>query len=318
MNVFHKNDQFIPIFYRRYLKSEPLVSKAAINGLTDGTFSITKGNILNVNGGYGIGKDIHVLVKSTGKEVFNGQVALDTAHFLKTTYKVDEQQVKALTEAVQDQIKKDMEIADREIRQRFETVQSYGTQKLEIISKELPDFKQFGQEYSAEIMKLAEELKADENIKKAIEVIGPAIEEFSKYFEEFLNIAGSQFTTLQQFCQGICNQITAAFNERVLPELKKFNDSLHGLLNEVISQGVKLITAALERAAKALKEFEADFNKLSQSVKDLTGGVFESITTFVNEIIQEVKGIYEQVIEAIKSLPGKLIDKFKCRDQIFK
>lgn len=288
----------------RYLNSEPLVSKAAVNGLTDGSFTITKGNLLNVDGGYGLGKDIHVTVKGSGKEVFNGKVTLDTAHFLKTSYKVDEQQVKALSAAVMDQIKKDMESADRVVREKFEKVKTYGLTKAETATKALPDFKQFGQEYTTEVTNLASELQEDQNLMKAIEVVTPILSEFAKYFDEFMRVLGEQFEVLQALCQRVFQEATTAFNERILPELKKFYDAMQAMLEELISQGTKWATAAFERAAKALKAFEDDFNKISQAFKELTGGIFEAVAQYVNEIIEEVKAIYMQFREALKTLPG--------------
>lgn len=300
----------------RYLKSEPFVSKASIKGLSEGTFTLTKGALLNVDGGYGLGKDIHMLVKGSGKEVFNGKVALDTAHFLKTTYKVDDQQVKALTTAVQDQIKKDMETAKNDVNDKFEKVKKYRSDKIEAAEKALPDFRQFNQEYSKDVQALIKELQEDQNVMKFMEIVSPVLTELSKYFEEFVNIFGEQYEFLEEFCRNMCTELSTAFNERILPELKKFYNSLQTLLEELMSQGTKIVTALLERASKALKSFEEDFNKISQSFKDITGGIFESITQYVNGIIDEVKAIYENVRETLKSLPG--LDALKTKyDEYF-
>lgn len=288
----------------RYLKSEPFVSKASIKGLSEGSFTLTKGQLLNVDGGYGLGKYLHMLVKGSGKEVFNGKVALDTAHFLKTTYKVDEQQVKALTTAVQDQIKKDIETAKNDVTEKFEKVKKYRTDKIDAAEKALPDFRQFNQEYSKDIQALLKELQEDQNVMKLMEIVTPVLAELSKYFEELVNIFGEQYEVLEEFCKKICNEISIAFNERILPELKAFYNSLQVFLEELISQGTKMVTAVFERASKALKTFEEDFNKISQAFKDITGGIFESITLYVNGIIEEVKAIYQNVRETLNSLPG--------------
>lgn len=288
----------------RYLNTEPFVSKARIHGLTEGSFTITKGQLLDVNGGYGIGKDIHLVVKGSGQEVFNGKVALDTAHFLNTDYKVDDEQVKHLTGKIQEQIKKDLQAADEEIKSKFEKVKNYRAEKLDKMIKALPDFRTFSKQYSAEIQKLTKELQEDENIKKFLEIVTPVITELSENFGKVSAAIGEQIGAIQQFIQQLYEQVNTAFNDRILPELKKLYDALQSLTRELIDQGTKMITAVFERAAKALKIFQDDFNKLSAAFKDLTGGTFETLASYVKEILNEFKELYGQLREQLANLPG--------------
>ncbi|KAG5666411.1 hypothetical protein PVAND_014440 [Polypedilum vanderplanki] len=288
----------------RYLKSEPFTTKAKINGLTEGSITITKGNLLNIDGGYTIGKDLHLIVKASGKEVFNSKVALNTAHFLKTDYKVDDAQVKAFSTQIEKEIKTDFDNAATEFKKHLEDAKTYGTQKGQNLVKALPDFANFRQQYSEELTALKKELNDDTNIKKLVEIVGPIIDDISKYFEQIMTIISQQIQIIQESLRQLCDEINKSLNERILPELKKFYDTLQALLSELIGQGTKIVTAVFERAAKALKVFEEDYNKISQSFKEITGGTFEAISTYVKEVINEFKELYHEIREQMKTLPG--------------
>jgi ElaB/YqjD/DUF883 family membrane-anchored ribosome-binding protein len=266
---------------------------------------MNKGRLLAVDGGYGLGKDIHLRVLGAGKEIFNGNVALDSAHFLQTNYKVNDAEVKAFTATLQDQLKKDLEAANADVKQKFEKIKAYRAEKLERMLKALPDMRRFNQEYDNEIKKLAEELKADPNIQKFLDIITPFITEISNYFRTLSAIMSEQIEFIQAFTAQLYSDFMTSFNEKVLPELEKLYHKLQDLLRELVDNATKAASAAFERAAKALKAFEGDFNKISQAFKDVTGGTFESLTQYVKEIVAEVKQLYEQIREQIKQLPGE-------------
>lgn len=265
---------------------------------------MNKGSLLNVDAGYGLGKDIHLKVLGSGKEIFNGNVALDSAHFLKTNYKVDDEQVKAFSAALQEQLKKDCDAAEADVKDKFEKIKSYRAQKIERLQKALPDFSKFTQEYMIEVSALIEELKSDPNVKKLMDTITPFITEITKYFETLMTIISEQVTFMQEFSTQIYNDFMTTFNEKILPELQKMYSKMQELAKELIENATKAATAAIERAAKALKIFEEDFNRVSQTFKDLTGGSFETLSQYVKEIFDEFKQLYTQVREHFKTLPG--------------
>lgn len=266
---------------------------------------MNKGRLLNVDGGYGLGKDIHLRVIGNGQELFNGKIALDSSHFLKTEYNVDEAQVKAFSTTLQDQLKRDFDAANADVKNKFAKIQEYGAEKRERLQRALPDFRRFTQEYSNEITKLGDELKSDPNVQKIIDTVTPFITEISKFFENMNEIFSKQIEFFTEFFNQIYNDFMTAFNERILPELQKMYEKLQELFKELVENATRAASATIERAAKALKTFQEDFNKISQSFKDMTGGTFETFTQYVTEIIKEVKDLYEQIREQFKTLPGE-------------
>ena len=288
----------------KYLGSEPVVQKSSITGLTQGSFTLSKGNLFNVDSGYGIGKDIHLIVTGSGKEVFNGKIALDQSHFLSSNYHVDEAQFKAFTNNLQEQVKKDLDTADSEVKDKFNRLQSFWNEKLGKIQQAVPDFTQFQAEYQQELNKLVDELKQDPAIKKIIDQVAAIVGELAKAFEQISKAVSEQLATVEKALKENYEQSVKAFNENILPEIKKLYESLQQLLSEVYEQSVKLLTAVFERIAKALKTFEEDFNNISKAIKEATGNSYEAIGDFINSISQELKDLFETIKQQLQSLPG--------------
>ena len=288
----------------KYLGSDPVVQKSAINGLTEGTFTMSKGKLFNIDSGYSIGKDLHLVVIGSGKEIFNGKIALDQSHFLSSNYHVDDAQLKAFTGQLQDQIKKDLTKGEAEIKDKFNKMQTYWTQKLDKIQKAAPDFSQLQNEYQQEVTKLVEELKKDPAIKKLIDQVTAVVGEIAQTFSQLSGAFSEQLATIEKAAREFYEQALTAFNEKILPEIKKLYESLQTLVSELYEQSVKLLTAAFERVAKALKIFEEDFNKISKAIRDTFGSSYEAIGQFIKEITQEIKDLIELLKQQFQSLPG--------------
>lgn len=286
------------------LGSDPVVQKTEIKGLTEGSFTMNKGKLFNIDSGYAIGKDLHLLVKGAGIEIFNGKIALDQSHFLTSNYHVDEAQMKAFTAQLQDQIKKDYQSAEADVKDKFVRAQAYWTHKLDKIQKATPDFAAFTNEYKQELEMLVSELKQDPAIKKLIDQASAIVGELAKAFNSLTEAIQQQWSTIEAAVRQFYEQALTAFNERILPEIQKLYRSLQQLVSEVYEQTIKLLSAAFERVTKALKTFEEDFNKISKAIRDATGNSFEAIGQYIKDITQEIKDLIELFKSQIQTLPG--------------
>lgn len=79
----------------RFLGATPIETSTKINGWTSFVFNLNRGNVLNINGEITAGKQAFLKIAGSGKELFNGKIALDTTHFLTSEYKVQDAEVKA-------------------------------------------------------------------------------------------------------------------------------------------------------------------------------------------------------------------------------
>lgn len=296
--------------------TEPFLMHGSITGLTQGEFTMNKGNLIKVNSGFAVGKDIHLLVIGSGKEVFNGKIALDQSHFLTTNYKVDDAQMKAFSAQLQEQIKNDLQSAEQQLKAKCTRVQEFWNQKSDQILKAGPDFTKFNEEYSQEVQRLISELKQDEALKKLIDRASNIIAEILKTFNNLTTMIGQQVQAVEKIMKEFLQQAISVFNEKVMPELKKMYESLQQLATEVYGQTVRMVTAAFERIAKALKSFEEDFNKISKAFKEITGNTYELIEQYIRDIKKELTDLCELLKSQIQTLPGVEFLKEKY-DEIF-
>lgn len=287
-----------------YIASDPIFQKASIAGLTQGSFTLSRGQLLNIDSGYAIGKDIHLLVKGSGKEIFNGKVALDTSHFLNSNYHIDEAELKAFTAELQEQFKLYLEHADADIKEKFTKLQTFWSQNLEKVQKASPDFSKLQNDYKLEVDKLVEELKQDPAIRKLIDQFSAVVGELAKTFNILADSIKEQYATIDAALKQFYEQALTAFNEKILPEIKKLYESFRKLVKEVYGQTIKILAAAFERVSKALKTFEDDFNKISKAIRDATGDTYEAIGQYINEILQEIKDLFESLKKQLQTLPG--------------
>lgn len=282
----------------------PLVQKSTITGLKKGTFTLNKGKQFNVNSGFELGKDIHLTVKGAEKEIFNGKVSLDTTHFMKSNYHVDEAQLKDFGIQLKDQFKKDLGSAENDVKDKITSAQKFFNDKLEKITKAAPDFAALQKECQDEFVKFVEELKKDEAIKKLIDQFIIVIEEISKVFETFSTYLQQQYEVINKAVREFYTQLVTAFNEKVLPELEKLYEAVKELLSQIYDQTAKILTAAFERIVKAMKSFEEDFNKISKAINEATASTYEAISDYFSELIKELKQLCDSFKAQLQNLPG--------------
>lgn len=288
----------------QHFGAEPCVFKSSLTGLTQGSFTMSKGNLLNVDSGFAVGKDIHLLVKGSGNEIFNGKIALDPKEFLTTTYKVNDAQMKTFSKELQDEIKKDSESAEKEVKAKCERVQQFWDQKLKQLLDATPDFTKFNQEHTQEVKKLIDELKQDESLRRFIDQAVNIVSELLKTFTVITQTIGEQVVAIEKIFTEYYQKATEAYKQNILPELEKLYQSLRQLVSDVYGQTVKMVTAVFERVAKALKAFEEDFNKIASQLKEISANTYEIIGKYIQDIMQELKELIELIKTQIESLPG--------------
>lgn len=78
----------------RYLNTAPFILDGSVNGYTSAKVSFKRDRLVDVTGEVTQGKEASLLVTGQNKELFRGKIALDQTHFLKSEYKVNDEQIK--------------------------------------------------------------------------------------------------------------------------------------------------------------------------------------------------------------------------------
>ena len=300
----------------KFLGSEPTVMKSSVHGLTSGTFQMQRGHLFNIESGVGIGKEVFVKVTGSGKELFNGRIALDQSHFLATNYKVNDADIKTFTQTLQEAAKSDVKHAEASIKDKYTKVQDNFSKKMEAIYAAAPDFKPLETEYQNEFKKLIDELKSDETMKKYIETIVNVTTQLLENFNNLTKVFGENLHKLDEMIREFYGAFIKTFNEKILPDLQKLYESVQNFVFSMYENSVKLLTATFERVAKALKTFEEDFNKIAKSFSEITSQVYEAVSSYITAFTQEMKDLFEMLSQQIQSFPGVDLVKEKY-DELF-
>lgn len=78
----------------KYLNTAPFILDGSVSGYSSIKGSLKRDRLIDVSGEVTLGKEANLLVTGQNKELFRGKVALDSTHFLKSEYKVDDTQIK--------------------------------------------------------------------------------------------------------------------------------------------------------------------------------------------------------------------------------
>lgn len=81
--------------YFRQIGNTPLEVTSTVDGFTTASVSVTKDKLLDVKGGFELGKAATVKVIGNGKELFDGKVSLEQTNFLTSNFKTNEEDTKA-------------------------------------------------------------------------------------------------------------------------------------------------------------------------------------------------------------------------------
>jgi phage-related protein len=113
------------------------------------------------------------------------------------------------------------------------------------------------------------------------------------------------YTILFEFYQNLYE----AFKEKILPALKDLFSKFETIFYSAYEETVSLVTAVIERVAKALKSFEVDFNKISETVSDLLKNTASALSKYTETLEKEIRDIYKLIVDIIQNLPG--LETFK-------
>lgn len=295
----------------KLIGSTPLVGVANYRGFQSLDFNYKKDNLIAVNGQYDFGKLARLTVSSANEELFNGKIVLDQSHFLSSEYKVDDAKIKTFFKTFQQNLKTETEKSQQFWIQQYEKIQQQLKRNFETLKTAIPDFKRLQTEYTNSLEKLGDELLSDKSIKELFEFLRKIFVDLGKIFNDVITVVTESFQKLYTLVFEFYQNLYEAFKEKILPAFKDLFSKLESIFFSVYEETVGLITAVIERVAKALKTFEVDFTKVSDTFSEVLKNVATAFGKYKDVLEKELRDIYKLVVDIIQNLPG--LDTFKER-----
>lgn len=147
-------------------------------------------------------------------------MALDQAHFLESTFKVNEPEIKEFVATMQKTAKDDVAFAQEAVNGKYKKVQDTFKARIEKLNAVSPDLKSIHAEYENEMKQLVEELRSDEALKPIIDLIATFFMHFTEAFADFTKSMSESAKKLEDTVKDFYVKTVEAFNEKFLPDLK--------------------------------------------------------------------------------------------------
>ncbi|CAM6031557.1 unnamed protein product, partial [Sphagnum compactum] len=260
--------------------------------------------LINIKGKYDLVKEASVNVVSDGKQLFNGKLALDDAHYLSTNFNVQDENIKAFLKTLEDVIKTENEASRQAYATKFEQAKNILVGQFKEITNSFPDFTQLKQDYQKQWDKFKSELHSDPTIKsvadgliETIAAITKIVDEVTKHYLEF-------YEKISKIVTDFNKQMEELFETKLMPILKDLYTQFETMGYKSYEEMVSMLAGVFERIAKALKGFEEDFNKISSAL----GGMFKNVGLYFKEYTEnmekEIRDLYKLFVSQLEQFPG--------------
>uniref|UniRef100_W4VRP6 Putative apolipophorin n=1 Tax=Corethrella appendiculata TaxID=1370023 RepID=W4VRP6_9DIPT len=311
-NLNKHSADFTTVF--KFFGATPIEFKSQVQGFTLAKFSVKKDKLVNIDGGFELGKNAHLTAVSDGKELFKGTIALDQTHFLTSQYKVEEAEIKSFLKNVNTQTKEEYNKIRGEIENKFTKADEELKTVKAKVQNALPDFNDLKTDYTDQLKKLSEELMADKSIKEFVDFISTIYLNVVKTLEEFYKIYAENFKKVNEILQGAYEKINEYVKLKVLPAIKEAYSKVESTIYNIYEETLNLLSATLERVVKALKTFEGDFNKIAKTISDVFKKFAETLNKYFETLEKELADLYQLISDYITSLPGFEMAKEKYNE----
>lgn len=298
----------------KQLGTTPVVITGQVDGLTTASFSLSKDKLIDVKGQFDLGKEASVKVDGNGKNLFNGKVALDDGHFLATTFKVQEEEIKAFLQQLKTTTRKENELTRKAYADKFEKLKTAVTDQFKALQSSFPDFATLKEDYKTQWDKFQAELQADPTIKKIADFLTETISAITKLLDELTKTFLGYYEKVSVVLSDFYKQLEEAFKTKFLAMFKDLYTQIEALVYNLYEEFVSLVSGVFERIAKALKGFEDDFNKISAALADLFKNVSLYFKEYIEQFEKELRELWQLFVQQLQTLPGLDVIKTKIEE----
>ncbi|EDW83617.1 uncharacterized protein Dwil_GK13707 [Drosophila willistoni] len=265
-------------------------------------FTLKRADLLDANAEIKLGKEIKFDVIGSGKQIFNGRVALDAANFLQTSYKSNEDDVKAFLNTVETEVKAETEAITEKVKQRFEKLRQVADHQLKLAKESTPDFTKLKASYDENVKSIIHELESDPTLASIIESIRTLYEKLTKIIDEVTKSTSAAYEKVHKTLVEIYEKLQAVWKDSVLQAWEQFVVAATKLIGQLrveivnaYTKAFKDILAILEKYGPALKNYGKAINESLKPVQDAAQEIVKVLVTAAEEIIEEVKKYLAQL-----------------------
>ncbi|XP_034485296.1 apolipophorins [Drosophila innubila] len=275
-------------------------------------FSLSRQNLVNANAEFKLGKEFKFDVSGNGgKSLSNGRVALDAANFLQTTYKINDDEVKAFQNTFEAEVKKETDAITEKLKKRFEKVRDDFDEKLKLVKKSAPDFEKLKNGYENQLKSIVKELESDPSLAKLFDNIRDLVEKINKFVDDVTKTLSENYEKLHKAFEEVFEKLQELWKNSIL----KAWEQLVVSMTQVIGQLRVEIVNAYQRAFKDMIEWLEKYGPALKNYGKAINETLKPVHEAVQELIKSIVNLSEDAINEIKEYIAKLPTFEAVRDE---
>ncbi|XP_011193604.1 apolipophorins isoform X1 [Zeugodacus cucurbitae] len=274
--------------------------------------------LVDLNADVKLGKELKLNIQGTGKQLFNGRIALDAPHFLQTSYSSNSEDIKSFLNAVESETKKDTETTVQKIKNKFKYIRETLDQQAKLLKDSAPDLSRLKNNYEANINEIGHELENDPALKEISENYQKIYAKFTKIAGDLSKNAAKSYENLYKSVAELYEKLESSLKEMVLPAWEDLLVTASNVLGDLRVQVVNLVTELVQEIWVALEQYGPALKNYGKAVNDALKPLSEAVEELVKAATDAVEDIFEELREYLTKLPtiDDLYSEFK--EQVIK
>ncbi|XP_017962594.1 apolipophorins, partial [Drosophila navojoa] len=279
--------------------------------------TLKRQDLIDANAELKLGKELKFDVVGTGKPILNGRIALDPANFLQTSYKTNDDDVKAFLESVESEIKKETEVVTDNLKKRFEKVRQDIERNAKLAADGAPDFTKLRNGYESQMKIIIKELESDPSLKPIVVAIRNLFEKINKAIDELTKLISENYEKLTKTVKEVLDKLNDLWEnsllkiwEQLIVSLSKVAGQLRIELVNIYTNMAKEFIAWLEKYGPALKNYGKAINDTLRPLHEAAQELIKVVLHSVEELLDELKE-YVAKLPTFEALRNELTKKIK-------
>uniref|UniRef100_A0A6P4EQ48 LOW QUALITY PROTEIN: apolipophorins-like n=1 Tax=Drosophila rhopaloa TaxID=1041015 RepID=A0A6P4EQ48_DRORH len=250
-----------------------------------------------------LGKELKFDVSGSGKQLFNGRVALDAANLLQTNYVINEENVNAFLENVKTEVNKDTEYFAKNIKEKIEKLRLATDENVKLARDASPDFSKLKGRLVDNTKGLIQDLEADPSIAPIINGIRTLFDKISGIIDELSKAISETFEKVHNSLVETYDKLQALWKDSLLKAWEDFiltaNKVIGQLHNEIIriyTQTFKNILSLLEKYGPALKNY-------GKAIAEILKPINDAVEEVIKVVVHSAEGLVDEFKQYLAKLP---------------
>jgi len=281
---------------------KPVVLKSEVQP-TFFKFNAKREGLVDASAELKLGKELKVNIEGSGRPLIQGRVALDTANFLQTTYKSNEEDVKVFLDNVEKEVREDTEKARAEIKNRFDKLRQMFDQKMQLVKDSAPDVSQMTAAYQTNLQNIMKELENDPALKQIADTYRHLYEQFNEIATKLTKMFTEFYDNVSKSVIEVYQKWEIAVRDTILPAWEQFTMSLVKAVGQVRIEVVNTVTKAVQMVMEQMKQYGPTLKNYSKAVGEALKPLNEALQEFIKASSQVVEELLNELKEYLSRIP---------------